>query len=853
MNFLNKYWKDPYWDDYYHIECDNGHKIVLPLTKIKKSKENFCYLCTGENRGNSRRNIYDYREICKEKGIYLGYNNHDDETPKKVRDKCWWKCTTCNYEFESCYNSIQQGKWCGKCFGKLNKTLDDYINVCKDTGEYLGIKDENNNYALNIPSKININSWWKCNKCKHEFETTFSSINQDFLCPKCAGRRIKKTLNDYREICKNKGIYLGYNNHENEIPKTVSDKCLWKCDKCEYVFESNYNRIQQDKWCPKCSGHLRKSLDDYREICKDKGIYLGFKDENNNYILDFPKKVMDNCWWKCTTCDYEFETCYNRIQQGGWCAKCSGNLRKTLDDYMNACKDKGKYLGLKTLSRLRYNKYILNTPEGTHSNKAFWKCDKCDYVWNASFDSINRGSWCPKCAGVLKKTLDDYINVCKGKGEYLGMLRCQGTRDENNNYILDIPKRTNIDSWWKCYSCNYEFETTFGSINQGTWCPPCAGKLIFTLEHYQNLGEELEENFIYLGLKDENNNYILDIPQKIQDNSWWKCLNCENIFEATFRTLKERGTRCAKCGDNIHFYSETNKQGFISEYEKIIIENNYKGKFLGIKVKDKIIYDIPLSFNNLAMWNCLECNDNFEKSYSNLKLNFCPLCSTCTTRTLEHYHHIIIKRGQKGKYLGIKDSEGNFLQDIPKSSDEKSWWECEFGHQFNTSYGQINSGTFCTFCTNKTENKLYDFLNKYFVVERQYSPNFIYNNLTKRYLKYDFYFEHKKYGKIIIECDGLQHFKQIMNWQDAKITQIIDIIKMIRALENDIRIIRISQTDVWENTIDYEKEIKKCIKNNNKINWIAKDLSIFDEHKLLLENYNTNEEILEKLKNIGVK
>ena len=45
-----------------------------------------------------------------------------------------------------------------------------------------------------------------------------------------------------------------------------------------------------------------------------------------------------------------------------------------------------------------------------------WYCDKCEYEWKAHFNSIkNINTWCPKCAGCVKHTIEDCINYAESK------------------------------------------------------------------------------------------------------------------------------------------------------------------------------------------------------------------------------------------------------------------------------------------------------------------------------------------------------------------------------------------------------------------------------------------------------
>jgi very-short-patch-repair endonuclease len=102
------------------------------------------------------------------------------------------------------------------------------------------------------------------------------------------------------------------------------------------------------------------------------------------------------------------------------------------------------------------------------------------------------------------------------------------------------------------------------------------------------------------------------------------------------------------------------------------------------------------------------------------------------------------------------------------------------------------NGSGCPFCVNKTEGILYEKLkNHYPSLTTQFSPKWIGNK------RFDFCIpEHN----IIIELDGMQHFKQISNWESPEIQQQNDKKKEKLANHHDYCIIRILQEDVLNDT-----------------------------------------------------
>ena len=76
-----------------------------------------------------------------------------------------------------------------------------------------------------------------------------------------------------------------------------------------------------------------------------------------------------------------------------------------------------------------------------------------------------------------------------------------------------------------------------------------------------------------------------------------------------------------------------------------------------------------------------------------------------------------------------------------------------------------------------------------------------FNNVTERRYIFDFFIPSLT---TIIELDGIQHFKQVMNWKSPESNHITDTRKMEIALEHGISIIRLYQPEVycdnWDST-----------------------------------------------------
>ena len=157
---------------------------------------------------------------------------------------------------------------------------------------------------------------------------------------------------------------------------------------------------------------------------------------------------------KHNICNYEWMVNPCDFLSGKRCFKCYGKRRKTTEEFQNELDSKkygeytllGEYIDYYTKILVRHN------------------CDKCNnYEWEVSPNSLLKNMGCPKCAGTIKKTTEDFKNEVK---ELVG--------DEYT--VLGEYKngKTKILIRHNCEECNnYEYYVTPLHFLNNRRCPRC--------------------------------------------------------------------------------------------------------------------------------------------------------------------------------------------------------------------------------------------------------------------------------------------------------------------------------------------------------------------------------------------
>lgn len=138
--------------------------------------------------------------------------------------------------------------------------------------------------------------------------------------------------------------------------------------------------------------------------------------------------------WEARPCDIK--------NSKSWCARCAGKVKYTLEDVRAMAEARG--------GTCLSSEYVSRT------SKLEWQCAK-GHVWVTSTSVIQRGHWCPFCAGQGKLSIADMRQLAATKGG-----KCLSP-----TYIsCQKPLR------WKCRK-GHEWSAVPLNVKYGSWCPTC--------------------------------------------------------------------------------------------------------------------------------------------------------------------------------------------------------------------------------------------------------------------------------------------------------------------------------------------------------------------------------------------
>jgi len=275
-------------------------------------------------------------------------------------------------------------------------------------------------------------------------------------------------------------------------------KLRWECAE-EHVWEATPAGIISGKWCLKCSGREKLTIEQMQEAAQARG---------GKCLSDIYVNARKKLEWQCAKGHKWFTIPDNVINKNSWCPKCAGlaNRKWTIEQ-------------MQELATHRGGKCLSAEYKGWET-KLKWECAK-GHIWLARPGNIKtNNAWCLKCSGKKKPTIEEMQMVAKAKGG-----KCLSAK-----YMGRATKLK-----WECSKGHRWWAMPAGIKIEGNWCPECA-----VLNRTGTI-EEMEELAKTKGGKCLSTVYISAMHEL-----YWECTN-GHIWQATPERVKRRGYWCIEC------------------------------------------------------------------------------------------------------------------------------------------------------------------------------------------------------------------------------------------------------------------------------------------------------------------
>lgn len=480
--------------------------------------------------------------------------------------------------------------------------------------------------------------------------------------------------------------------------KGNNTKLQWECAEGHRWHNTPSHIRNRGQWCPECAGLKKLTIEEMHEIAKSKGG----KCLSKKYI-----NVNTKLLWECEK-GHRWKAAPESIKRlNTWCPECSKTKKRTLDQMRKIAKSKGG----KCLSKKYINDRV----------KLLWECDK-GHKWESTPGSVvNQDTWCPECAGHVRKELNDLHKLAKSRGG-----KCL-----SNKYV-------NVDTKyeWQC-SLGHKFYNTFSHIkNRGQWCPTCSKSGISEEVCRTTFEQIFDEDFIKVRPKwlknDRGNQMEIDgyskklkigfeyhghqhfetntlymnseekLKTRIQDDKVKEKLCKDNdvlLFVITHKTDYKNFSKEIK-KQAILFGIDINKYQFDKEIDlsKAYIRDDRINELKGILDKKNIDL-LSTKFLGVKERYKVKCRiDNHEWSVVGSEIISGAGCKKCSMRKLRENHV-----GDLSVVVDYADKHnGKVLSNKYIGANGKYKFKCEKGHVFCAKLSNLkHRKQWCPVCENR--------------------------------------------------------------------------------------------------------------------------------------------------------
>nr|WRK65237.1 restriction endonuclease [Marseillevirus futianmevirus] len=447
-----------------------------------------------------------------------------------------------------------------------------------------------------------------------------------------------------------------------------------------------------------------------------------------------------------------------------------------------------------------------------HNNKKFWfECGKCKHSFEASLAHVSKGQFCPFCSNK-KLCSSSECETCFEKSFASHEKADFWSSEKNLPFPREVFLSSNKKFWFDCRKCSHSFEAKVNHFSSGSFCPFCSSppKKLCSSSECETCFEKSfasHEKAEFWSVE-KNKQSPREVFASSGKKFWFECGRCKHSFEAGLNNISN-GKFCSFCSNQKLCSSGECKTCFEKSFA-----SHEKAEFWSVEKNKQSPREVFASSGKKFWFECGRCKHSFETSMCSVSNgHFCPFCSSppkklCSSSDCKTCFEKSFASHEKAEFWSFEKNKQS-PREVFASSGKKYWFECEKKHKFSSALYSVSSGHWCPLCKNKTEAKLFNFLQEQFKDPiHQFKVSWCRNPETNREFPFDFCV-----SKTIIELDGRQHYEQVSNWKSPELNQKSDRYKEEQAIKNGYSVLRILQDDIWNDKIDWKKLLLENVRD----------------------------------------
>lgn len=511
-------------------------------------------------------------------------------------------------------------------------------------------------------------AWWKCSK-GHEWLATITHRNSGQGCPYCSNKKVLKGYNDLQTVNPTLSKEWDYerNNVLGVYPENVTvgseAKVWWKCNN-GHVWQARIADRNKGSGCPICTGKkVIQGTNDLSTLNSTLSKEWNYEKNGNlrpeNFTVGSQKKV----WWKCKK-GHEWQATIGHRSKGNGCPFCNSERRTSFPEYaIEFYLSKYGIEVIHSFKKLGYelDVYIPSKKIGIEYDGGFWHKNRTQKELEKNAKCVSDNVKLYRLREGLNSLNDSSIDYIIQNGQKDLSKVIQRLLNEITGVSVDVDlKRDAIDiESLREYT---EKKNSLLLVN-----PKLAEEW-----NYEKNGNLRPENF------------TVNSGKKV----WWKCSKGHE-WQARIAD-RSNGRNCPYCSSE-KVLSGYNDLATINP--KLAEEWNYEknGGLEPTKVMPNSSKKVWWKCKNGHEWQAIIQNRN--------KGSGCPYClGRCTIKGENDLLTINPKLASEWNY---EKNEGLKPKDVMPNCNQKVWWKCAKGHEWQAKISNRNNGRGCPICAGK--------------------------------------------------------------------------------------------------------------------------------------------------------
>jgi len=254
-----------------------------------------------------------------------------------------------------------------------------------------------------------------------------------------------------------------------------------------------------------------------------------------------------------------------------------------------------------------------------------------------------------------------------------------------------------LDTWyensrqWGSWCCEkgHIWKTHWYSVvgRQKTWCPFCSGReAIIGVNDLATVNPVLAQTF------DSAKNDPLR-PDGILPNShlkvWWLCSKGHS-FDAIVSNRHLLGTACPFCSNH----------KVLAGYNDLMSREPDVARYWHPTKNKELPNQVTRTANKKVWWLCEQQHETH--SHIPTKVNARGACSTCIGRTVQTgFNDLATLRPDVARLWHPTKNKGLTPGDVTPASNQRVWWLCDVGHDWQKDISGRSQGRGCPYCAYK--------------------------------------------------------------------------------------------------------------------------------------------------------